>query len=100
MRWLLLSIIVGGTAAGDLLQSYEMKRSGEQKVDMRGLARILRLVLVRKFLLLAIACMAAAFFAFMALVTALAKFVLKEAVGLRRAAGAALVLCGVILLAK
>jgi drug/metabolite transporter (DMT)-like permease len=119
VKWLLLAIIVSGTAAGDLLQSYEMKRSGEQTVDARGLARLLRTIVARKFLLLAIACMAVAFFAFMALVqiqplsfavpasaatfvleTVLAKLVLKEAVGVRRAAGAALVLCGVVLLAR
>lgn len=119
MKWVLLSIIVAGTAVGDLLQSYEMKRSGEQKVNARGLGRLLRTIARRKFLLLSIGCMAVSFFAFMALVqtqplsfavpasaatfvleTVLAKLVLKEAVGVRRAAGAALVLCGVVLLAK
>jgi drug/metabolite transporter (DMT)-like permease len=119
MKWILLTIIVVGTSAGDLLQSYEMKRSGEQKVNARGLARLLVTIAARKFLLLAIGCMAVAFFAFMALVqtqplsfavpasaatfvleTILAKFVLKEAVGIRRAAGAALVLFGVVMLAK
>lgn len=119
MKWILLSIIVAGTAVGDLLQSYEMKRSGEQKVNARGLGRLLRTIAKRKFLLLSIGCMAISFFAFMALVqtqplsfavpasaatfvleTILAKLVLKEAVGVRRAAGAVLVLCGVVLLAR
>jgi drug/metabolite transporter (DMT)-like permease len=119
MRWVLLSIIVGSTVLADLLQSYEMKRSGEQSVGARGLARLLRLILRRRYLLLAILCMAVSFFAFMALIqiaplsfavpasaaslaveTFLAKIVLNEAVGKRRTAGALLVLSGVLLLAQ
>ena len=119
MRWLLLSVIVAATVMGDLLQSYEMKRSGEQTVDARGLAKLLLMIVSRRHLLLAILCMAISFFAFMALVqiaplsfavpasaatfvleTVLAKFVLKEHVGKRRAAGALLVLSGVVLLAR
>ncbi|MBV9155972.1 MAG: EamA family transporter [Acidobacteriaceae bacterium] len=118
MKWLLLSIIVCATVLSDLLQSYEMKRSGEQSVNARGLGRLLRMIVSRRYLFLAIVCMAVSFFAFMALVqtaplsfavpasaatfvleTVLAKFVLKEAVGKRRAAGALLVLGGVLLLA-
>jgi drug/metabolite transporter (DMT)-like permease len=119
MKWLLLSIIVVATVLGDLLQSYEMKRSGEQAVDARGLARLLKLIVSRRYLVLSIVAMAISFFAFMALVqiaplsfavpasaatfvleTLLAKFVLKEQVGPRRAAGALLVLGGVVLLAR
>ncbi|HZQ52026.1 MAG TPA: EamA family transporter [Bryobacteraceae bacterium] len=119
MKWLLLSIIVIATVLGDLLQSYEMKRSGEQRVNARGLARLLRMIVSRRYLFFSIVCMAASFFAFMALVqisplsfavpasaatfvleTILARFVLKEAVGKRRAAGAMLVLGGVLLLAR
>jgi drug/metabolite transporter (DMT)-like permease len=119
MKWVLLSIIVIATVLGDLLQSYEMKRSGEQAVDAHGLAKLLRLIASRRFLLLSIVAMAISFFAFMALVqiaplsfavpasaatfvleTLLAKLVLKEEVGPRRAAGALLVLGGVILLAR
>jgi drug/metabolite transporter (DMT)-like permease len=119
MKWILLSVIVVATVLGDLLQSYEMKRSGEQAVDARGLAKLLRMIVSRRFLLLSIVAMAISFFAFMALVqiaplsfavpasaatfvleTILAKFVLKERVGPRRAAGALLVLGGVILLAR
>ena len=85
----------------------------------RGLARLLRLILRRRYLLLAILCMAVSFFAFMALIqiaplsfavpasaaslaveTFLAKIVLNEAVGKRRTAGALLVLSGVLLLAQ
>jgi drug/metabolite transporter (DMT)-like permease len=119
MKWILLSIIVVATVLGDLLQSYEMKRSGEQAVDARGLAKLLRMIVSRRYLFLSVVAMAISFFAFMALVqiaplsfavpasaatfvleTALAKVVLKEKVGLRRAAGAVLVLGGVVLLAR
>jgi len=119
MKWLLLSIIVCATVLSDLLQSYEMKRSGEQTVNARGLGRLLRMIVSRRYLFLSIVCMAVSFFAFMALVqtaplsfavpasaatfvleTVLAKFVLNEDVGKRRAAGALLVLGGVVLLAR
>ena len=119
MKWVLLAIIVFATVFSDLLQSYEMKRSGEQTVDRRGLTRLLRTIVSRRYLVLSIVCMAISFFAFMALVqiaplsfavpasaatfvleTILAKFILHEHVGPRRAAGTILVLGGVILLAK
>jgi drug/metabolite transporter (DMT)-like permease len=118
MKWVLLTVIVVSTVVADLLQSYEMKRSGEQSVGARGLARLLRLTLSRRYLVLAMLCMAVSFFAFMALVqmaplsfavpasaaslvveTLLAKLLLNEAVGKRRTAGALLVLGGVLLLA-
>ena len=119
MKWLLLAIIVCATVLSDLLQSYEMKRSGEQSVGARGLARLIRMIVSRRYLFLSIVCMAISFFSFMALVqtaplsfavpasaatfvleTALAKFVLNEHVGKRRTAGALLVLGGVVLLAR
>jgi len=118
-RWVLLSIIVICTVLSDLLQSHEMKRSGKQSVNARGLANLLAVIAGRKFLLLAIFFMAVSFFTFMALVqqeplsfavpasaatfvleTMLAKWVLHESVGKRRAAGALLVLSGVILLSR
>ncbi len=116
MRWLLVSIMVAATVLSDLLQSHEMKRAGEQSVGARGLARLLRAIVERRFLMVAIGCMAVSFFSFMALVrteplsfavpasaasfvleTALAKLVLKERIGIRRAAGALIVLAGVVL---
>lgn len=119
MKWLLVAIIVIATVLADLLQSYEMKRSGEQKITASGLGRLLRLIASRKFLILSIFCMAVSFFAFMALVqkaplsfavpasaatlvceTLLARLFLHEAVGVRRTRGALLVLCGVVLLAR
>lgn len=108
--------MVAATVLSDLLQSHEMKRAGEQSVGARGLARLLRAIVERGFLMLAIACMAVSFFTFMALVrteplsfavpasaasfvleTLLAKFVLRERIGIRRAAGALIVLVGVVL---
>jgi drug/metabolite transporter (DMT)-like permease len=119
MRWLLLSIVVGATALSDLLQSHEMKRAGEQSIGARGLMRLLKTIARRRELILSIVCLAISFFAFMALVqaeplsfavpasaasfiieTLLAKLVLKEQVGMRRAAGALLVLGGIVLLAR
>ncbi len=119
MRWILLAVVVAGTVLSDLLQSYEMKRVGAQSVKPRGLMRLARMIVERRFLALSIACMAAAFFAFMALVriaplsfavpasassfvleTILAKVVLRERIGARRAAGALIVLCGVILVGR
>ena len=117
MKWILLAIIVAATVLGDLLQSSEMKRAGKQSVTARGLLMVMRTIASRSRLILAIACMAVSFFAFMALVqtaplsfavpasagtlvleTALARVVLKERVCWRRAAGAALVLGGIIVI--
>jgi len=119
MKWILVGIMVAATVASDLLQSYEMKRAGEHSVDARGLVRLLNTIAQRRYLILAIACMAVSFFSFMALVqveplsfavpasaasfifeTLLAKLVLREHVGVRRAAGALIVLCGVVLLGE
>jgi len=119
MKWALVGIMVAATVASDLLQSYEMKRAGEHSVDARGLVRLLKTIAQRRYLILAIACMAVSFFSFMALVqveplsfavpasaasfifeTLLAKLVLHEHVGVRRAAGALIVLCGVVLLGE
>lgn len=117
MKWVLVVLMVLATVASDVLQSYEMKRAGEQSVGARGLARLLRLIAQRRFLILAVACLAVSFFSFMALVqneplsfvvpasaasyifeTLLAKFVLKERVGPRRIAGTLIVLAGVALI--
>lgn len=116
MKWLLVAIMVAATVLSDLLQSYEMRRAGAHSVDAQGLVRLARLIAERRYLALAIVCMAVSFFTFMALVqteplsfavpasaasfifeTLAAKFVLREKIGPRRAAGALLVLCGVVL---
>ena len=115
MRWLLVAVIVAATATGDLLQSFEMKRHGEV-CDFRpgkfaGLFR-------RRWLLLAVACMAVSFFAFLKLLsiaelsfavpatagtyvleTLLAKHVLRERIAPLRWVGALLVAGGVALVA-
>jgi drug/metabolite transporter (DMT)-like permease len=117
--WLLLAVIIGSTVTADLLQSHEMKRHGEVR-DFRpsGLRLVLAALARKRNLILAVACMAASFFAFMALVqvadlsfavpasagslvieTVLARIILKERVDLRRWIGAALVAGGVWLLA-
>ena len=117
MKWVLVAVMVTATVLSDLLQSFEMKRAGEQSVGARGLLRLVKMIAQRKFLILAIVCMAFSFFSFMALVqveplsfavpasaasfileTVLAKLVLKERVGLKRAVGALIVLAGVAML--
>lgn len=119
MKWLLLAIVVSATSVSDILQSHEMKRAGEQSVGPRGIVRLFKTIARRWELILSIVCLAISFFAFMALVqaeplsfavpasaasfiveTLLAKLVLKEHVGVRRATGALLVLGGVLLLAR
>ena len=119
MTWLLLSLVIAATVASDLLQSYEMKRLDEPSVNARGLGSLLKTIAHRRHLILSIACLAVSFFSFMALVqtaplsfavpasagsfiveTILAKVVLKESVGLRRTAGALVVLGGIVLLAR
>jgi len=116
MKWLLVIAIVVATVASDLLQSHEMKQAGEQSVSATGLARLLHTIARRRLLILGVAGNAVSFFAFMALVqreplsfavpasaasyvleTLLAKFVLRENIGTRRAAGALIVLAGVVL---
>ena len=116
MKWILVVAIVIATVASDLLQSHEMKQAGEQSVSAHGLARLLQTIARRRLLILGVAGNAVSFFAFMALVqreplsfavpassasfvleTLLAKFVLHEKIGTRRAAGALIVLAGVVL---
>jgi drug/metabolite transporter (DMT)-like permease len=119
MTWVLVIVMVVATVLSDLLQSFEMKRAGEQSVGAGGVGRLLRTIAARRYLLLSIVCLAFSFFAFMALVqsaplsfavpasassfvleTVLARVLLKEQIGARRAAGTLLVLCGVVLLGK
>jgi drug/metabolite transporter (DMT)-like permease len=116
MKWVLVATMVFATVFGDLLQSHEMKRAGEQSVTARGLTRLVQVIAQRRLLILSILCNATSFFAFMALVqneplsfavpasaasfvleTLLAKFVLHEHISVRRAAGAVAVLAGVVL---
>ena len=66
MTWILLTVVVVATALSDILQSYEMKRAGAQSVGARGMGRLLRMIVERRYLLLSIVCLAFSFFAFMA----------------------------------
>ena len=117
--WGLLAAIVFSTAAADVLQSLEMRKHGEiHDFGPRGLGRLAATLARKKYLILAVFFMAVSFFAFMTLVevadlsfvvpasaatvvleTILARVLLKEAVDRQRWAGAALVACGVWLLA-
>ncbi len=116
----MVALVVGCTVMGDLLQSIEMKRHGEiMDFHPRGWAGLLWTLAQKKFLILSIVFMALSFFAFMTLLetadlsfaapvsaativfdTILARVVLKERIDLRRWIGAALVLGGVVLLAR
>ena len=112
MRWLLVAAIVASTTAGDLLQSFEMKR--HKRSSLAQTVGFLK----RPLLMMSIACMAISFFSFAALLrradlsfavpataasfvleTVLAKWILKERIDQRRWAGAMLVAGGVALLA-
>lgn len=64
ITWLLLAIMVVTTVLGDVLQSHEMKRTGAQKADARGLLALIRIIGQRTYLILAIVCMAVSFFCF------------------------------------
>jgi uncharacterized membrane protein len=118
LAWLLLAAVVGGTVASDLLQSMQMKRHGEVRFSNSHLASAFFAMARNAYLNLAIFFMAISFFAFLKLLTVadlsfavpasaasfvietlLAKILLKEQVCRRRWAGAALVACGVALLA-
>jgi drug/metabolite transporter (DMT)-like permease len=119
MKWLLVAVIAAATTASDVLQAAAMKRHGEIR-DFRpgALGRVLAALARNKLIIASVAAMTVSFFAFIALLsvadlsfsvpataasyvleTVLAKYLLQEPVTLGRWAGAALVACGVALLA-
>jgi len=120
MKWILVLVLVGATALGDLLNCTGMKVHGELR-DFRPI-EILRigLRLIRNIrVVLGVLVMIGAFFVQMALLSiapvsfavpassasyvleiALAKFLLRESIGGMRWAGAALVGLGVLLLTR
>jgi uncharacterized membrane protein len=119
MKWILLAVVVVTTVLADLLQSFEMKRVGEQGGETVRFWRLPNLIVRRRYLILAIVSMAISFFAFLELVqtealsfavpasaasfvleTILAKTLLKEHLDTKRMIGAALVLCGIVLVAR
>lgn len=113
----LLTLVIGGTIAGDLLKASGMRRLGEvDEFHPGALARVARLASRSGLLWLSIVAYAVSFFGFMALVsttdvsfavpataagyvveTLLARWVLREEVSLRRWSGAVLVVAGVAL---
>ncbi len=119
MKWVLLALVIFSAVFGDLLQSREMKIAGRGSNRMPGALRILKLIAERRYLLLAILCMAVSFFAFLALVqtepisfavpasagsfvieTLLAKLWLKERLSGRRTLGTLVVFGGILLVAR
>src|SRR4051794_40984584 len=111
MKWLLVALMVGATASGEVLQTVGMRRHGEIRDSRPGAIGRARAVLARnRFVIAAVICMAISFFAFMKLLsvselsfavpvsavsyvmeTLMAKYFLKEHVSRRRWAGALLV---------
>jgi bacterial/archaeal transporter family protein len=117
MKWLLVALMVGATTAGEVLQAAGMRRHGEVS-DFRpgAVGRALTVLARNRFIIGGVIAMAISFFAFMKLLsmtdlsfavpvsavtyvmeTVLAKYLLKERVTGLRWAGAALVICGVVL---
>ncbi len=112
MKWLLIGLIVSCTVGSDVLQSFEMKRSGSAGAVGKSVA-----ALIRPLFILSIALLAISFFAFLrvlriapvsfvAPVTAstyildgfLARYLLKEHVNGKRWLGIAFVFAGVVLI--
>jgi drug/metabolite transporter (DMT)-like permease len=117
MKWILITIMVAATTAGEVMQAMGMRRHGEIR-DFRpgAIGRALAMLARNRFVIGSMVCMAASFFAFMKLLaatdlsfavpvsavtyvleTVLAKYLLKEHVNWLRWAGASLVVCGVAL---
>ena len=112
MKWFLIGVIVSCTVASDVLQSFEMKRSGAAGEVQKSIV-----ALIKPLFVLSIALLAISFFAFLrvlrlapvsyvAPVTAssyvldglFARYVLKEHVNRKRWLGIALVFAGVVLI--
>ena len=110
MKWSLIAVIIFCTVASDVLQSFEMKRSGA-----KGELRKSAVAVIRPLFILSIVLLAVGFFAylrvlrvagvsFVAAVTAstyvfdglLAKFLLKEHVNRKRWLGIGFICAGVM----
>jgi bacterial/archaeal transporter family protein len=117
VKWVLIGAIVAATTIGEVLQAKGMRRHGEIR-DFRpgALGRVITALSRNWMVGSSVVAMAVSFFAFLglltitdlsfavpatavtyALETVLAKYVLHERVSGRRWAGAALVICGVVL---
>lgn len=118
MKWLLVALIVLSTSLGEVLQAAGMRHHGEIH-DFRpgAVGRALAAMVRNRFVIGGVASMAVSFFAFLKLLsiselsfavpvsavtyameTVLAKYFLKEHVSTLRWTGAALVVCGVVLI--
>jgi len=119
MRWLLVALIVASNAAGDLLMTAGMKRHGEIHHLHPGIIpRMLKALVRNAYVVTGIVFMGISFFTLLSLLsiaplsfavpatsasyileTILAKYLLGEQVMWQRWLGAAIVACGVVLLA-
>ncbi len=119
MRWLLVALIVAGNATGDLLNTAGMKRHGEiHHLHPNVIPRLLKSLARNVYVIAGIVCLGMSFFALLSLLsiaplsfavpatsssyileTILAKYLLGEQVMWQRWLGAAIVACGVVLLA-
>lgn len=119
MRWGLIGIIVAATTVGEVLGAAGMRQHGEIHFRPGALGRAAALLTRNLFVIGSVLAMAVSFFAYLglltvselsfavpatavtyALETVLAKYVLRERVTWLRWAGAALVICGVALVAS
>ena len=118
MKWALVGAIIAFNTFGDVLNTAGMKREPEvERLNLGSLIRMLGKIVRNPFVLGGVAALATGFFAMMSLLsianvsfsvpatavsyvleTLLAKYVLKEDVGVRRWVAATLVACGVALL--
>jgi len=118
LRWRLAALTSICNTVGDVLNTAGMKREPEvEKLAPRSLLAMLALTVRNPLVIGGVAALTVGFFAMMALLsianvsfsvpatamsfvleTLLAKYILKEEVGLRRWAAAILVACGVVLL--
>jgi uncharacterized membrane protein len=119
VKWLLVGIIVASTTLGYLFQAMGMRQHGEvHEFHLGALGTLLSGLARNRWIVCSVLALAASFFSFMALLsvadlsfavpatasslifeTILARIVLKETVDWKRWTGAALVACGVALLA-
>ena len=118
MQWRLAALTSICNTIGDVLNTAGMKREPEvEKLNIRALTAMLSRIVRNPLVIGGVASLTAGFLAMMSLLsianvsfavpataisfvleTLLAKYILKEDVGLRRWAAATLVACGVILL--
>ena len=117
-QWMLVAVTSVCNTVGDVLNTAGMKREPEvENLGMHSLAQMLSRSIRNPLVIAGVAALTAGFFSMVSLLsianvsfsvpatassyvleTLLAKYILKEEVGLRRWAAATLVACGVVLL--